>query len=195
MHDAKSAAISSTFSSSKLATRAAHALDAHAPVPGVRESSGRRVEIEDGHCTSACVQRQWRWRRRRRRRLMGRKWRNLSFGTREAELGKVRPAGKMAFRVRRSGFWTLRATGRPHGWPWSWGRAGEGEGALCTSRRAVWPTGSRSSPSITLRLAEEISAAGSCDEALPPACFGSCAHKISIHELRIRNELRTARAI
>ena len=90
----------------------------------------------------------------------------------------------MAFRVRRSGFWTLRATGRPHGRPCSWGRAGEREGALCTSRRAVWPTGSRSSPSITLRLAEEISAAGSSPAFLRQLVLEAVRTKISIHELR-----------
>ena len=77
---------------------------------------------------------------------MGEKWRSLSFGTR----GRARE-GAASRRdgipgLRRSGFWTLRATGRPHGRSWSWGRAGEGEGALFTSRRAVWPTGSRGSP-------------------------------------------------
>ena len=44
VHDAKPSAISSTFASVKLSTRAAHALDAHAPSPGVRESYGPHTE-------------------------------------------------------------------------------------------------------------------------------------------------------
>ena len=97
---------------------------------------------------------------------MGEKWRALSFGTREAVLGT---GGGQQARWH-SGFAQerLRDPTSHRAATWAvlvWGRAGEGEGALCTSRRAVWPTGSRSSPSITLRLAEEISAAGSCDEA------------------------------
>ena len=104
--------------------------------------------------------------------LMGEKWRTLSFGTREAELGKVAASRRDGIPgLRRSGFGTLRATGRPHGRSWSWGRAGEGDGAaLCTSRRAVWPTESRSSPSIVADESREsppcVSAAGTFAEAL-----------------------------
>ena len=44
MHYAKPLAISSTFASVKLSTKAAHAADAHVPVPGVRWPSEPHAE-------------------------------------------------------------------------------------------------------------------------------------------------------